>query len=85
MKAKVRQGRSVFSKLFDSPDFLEYDERLSSHLERFESHDVQDLAELGHDRIDRLLQIFFLDLLVQVLDVDRVVGPSVHRGNLILK
>ncbi len=61
-------------------DLLEDDEGLAAHLERAQGHDVQDLPELREDGVERLLEVLLLDLLVQVVDVDGVVGLDVHLG-----
>ena len=62
----------------DSPDLLKDDKCLTTHLHGFESNDVEDLAKLGHEDVERFPQVFFLDLLVHVLDVYCVVWPKIH-------
>lgn len=42
------------------------------------AHYVQNFAELGEHRVDRLFEHFFLDFLVQVIQVERVVRGDVH-------
>ena len=39
---------------------------------------VQDVAELGEDGVEGLFEVVLLDLLVEVVDVDGVVGRDIH-------
>ena len=60
---------------------LEYHKCLTAHFEGFQSYDVQNLAKLGEDGVERFLEILLLDLLVEIVDVDGVVGPVFHHDS----
>lgn len=59
-------------------DVFKSHEGLSPHLECFERDNIEDRPELREDGIQRLLEFLFLDFLVEVVDVDRVVWSHVH-------
>jgi len=59
-------------------DLLEDNKSLAAHLEGFQRHNVQYLAELGENGVQRLLEVLLLDLLVEVVDVDRVIRTVLH-------
>mmetsp|Transcript_1527 Transcript_1527/g.6814 ORF Transcript_1527/g.6814 Transcript_1527/m.6814 type:complete len:247 (+) Transcript_1527:916-1656(+) len=54
--------------------------RLPSELVRLRGDDVDDLAELAEDGLQRLLQLILLGLFVQVVDVDRRAGRDVPHA-----
>mgnify|MGYP001249704484 CR=1 FL=1 len=49
-------------------------------IEAAAADDVQDLAELAEDAVDRLLEGVLLDLLVEIVDVDRLVRLDRRHG-----
>ena len=48
--------------------------RLTAHLTRLDSCDIEYWAESGEEHVERTLEIGFLELLGQVLEVERLVG-----------
>lgn len=57
-------------------DLLEDDEGLAPHLQAPRHQDIQDLAKLGEDGIQGLLELIFLDLLIEIVDINSVVGTG---------
>ena len=62
-------------------DLLKNDKSLAAHLQGLEGHDVQYLAKLGENGVEGLLQVLLLDLLIEIVDVDGVVGPIIDHGS----
>lgn len=64
-------------------DLLEDDEGLAPHLHDPRHQDIQDLAKLGEDGIQGLLELILLDLLIEIVDINSVVGTGLgnwHGG-----
>lgn len=59
-------------------DLFENYKGLSTHLQCFECDDVQNLAELRENRVQRLLQFILLHLFIQIVDVNRVARSNIH-------
>lgn len=55
---------------------LEEDKGLTSHPGSMTPGDVQDLAKLGEDSVRGLLQLIFLHLLFEAVDINRVIRAS---------